>query len=110
MAYDETWERFEQMVADYKAMGVRMVCFDNPEEYEGCEAGGSWLMAFYTHGVSANDIPIKRFDVPAVRNWMRWNAYDGPISNVTHFDVTDDFCEMSNYDYCPEYYTVLQLA
>lgn len=107
---DMMWHEFKKMVKRYKAMGVRMVCFDNPEEYEGEFIGGSWITAFYTHGISADELPIERFDVPAVRNWMHWNGYYGPISNVSHFDVTDDFGELSNYGYYPGNFPPLQLA
>lgn len=90
----DAWDRFVEMVGRYKSMGVRMVCFDNPEN-----VGGSWIMAFNTHGTNANQIPIERFDTPYVKSWMRWYGFDGPMSEVSHMDVTEDFDEMYEYDY-----------
>lgn len=91
MTYDEIWERFVQKVADYKAMGVRMVVIDWPYEW-------SVLFAFYTHGVDAESIDKSRFLTPRVTKWASgFNDFD-PDEIMQVLDVTDDFDEMSCYD------------
>ena len=88
-----TWEEYERVVNTYRALGYRMVCFDNPEV-----PGGSWVMTFDTHGRDADELPIEAFDIPEVHQWMEWYYFTGPISEVSHLDATDDMDELSNYD------------
>lgn len=91
----DLWDKFVDMAEQYKAYGVRFVVFDNPEDVDG-----SWYMPFYTHGQSADELPIERFDTPYMRDWMRFYGYDGPVSAVSHFDTTDDLEEiLVGYDY-----------
>ena len=89
--YELAWERFKKKVADYKAMGVRMVVIDWPYEW-------SVLFAFNTHGVDAETIDPKRFLSPAARKWAEGFSDFGPDDVVQVLDVTDDFDEMSCYD------------
>ncbi len=85
------YEKFKKMVAEYKAMGVRMVAIDYPYDW-------SILMAFNTHGKSADEIDKRRFLSPAVRDWATGFNDFGPDDVVQVLDVTDDFGEMSFYD------------
>lgn len=94
---------FEQMVNKYRALGYRMVVFEPPyvEDY----GSSSWLAAFDTHGVNADELPIEAF---ASDGWLKdlrgYASYDGPISEVEHWDVTDDLGEMiGGYDYEANY-------
>lgn len=82
---------FERKVAEYKAMGVRMVVIDWPYDW-------SVLFAFYTHGVDAESIDKARFLSPAARKWAEGFSNFGPDDVVQVLDVTDDFDEMSCYD------------
>ncbi len=93
--YVSAEERFEKKVAEYKAMGVRMVCFDTNQSV--CEDSmGSWIMAFYTHGKNADDMPIERFVSPAMKEWMRFDGYRS-LNELEHYDMTDDAQSMMNY-------------
>lgn len=87
------WERFKEQVADYKAMGVRMVVIEWPHDQ-------SVLFAFNTHGVNAETIDPKRFLSPPVRRWAEGASDFGPDDVVRVLDVTDDFGAMSAYDTC----------
>ena len=94
---DRTWDEFEQMVNIYRALGYRIVEFEPPDEGYGVS---SWIAAFDTHGVNANELPITAF---ANDIWLEdlrgYASYKGPVELVWHCDVTDDFGEMSNYDW-----------
>lgn len=85
-------ERFEKKVAEYKAMGVRMVAIDYPYDW-------SILMAFYTHGKNAGSIGKEHFLNQNVRDWASGFKNFGPDDIVQVLDVTDDFDEMACYDY-----------
>ena len=102
MTDNEYWERFERKVAEYKAMGVRMVVIDWPLDW-------SVLFAFYTHGENAETIDKRRFLTPTIRKWAEGFWDFGPDDIVQVLDVTDDFDEMSCYDYTGKF-IVQQLA
>ena len=94
-----TEEEFVQMVNTYRALGYRMVEFEPPydEEY----GTSSWIAAFNTHGVNADELPIEAF---ANERWLKdlrgYASYRGPVSDVWHADVTDDMGEMlGGYDF-----------
>lgn len=98
-----TEEEFIDMVNDYKAKGIRMVCFER-------ECEGGWVMAFDTGGVSAEELPKSAFDVPEVEPWCRFNGWDSVLDDdVRIFDDTDDpqFL-IDSYDYTANF-PVLQI-
>lgn len=95
---------FERMVDTYRALGYRMVAFDCPND-------ASWLCCFDTKGVDADHLPIEAFAnelwLSDLHNYASWS---GPLEDVGHMDVTDDFDEMEiGYDFTANY-PVLQLA
>lgn len=94
--------KFEEMVANYKAMGVRMVVIDWPYDW-------SVLFAFNTHGMNAETIDKRRFLTPSVRDWANGFKDFGPDDIVQVLDVTDDLGEMYYYDTDCKY-VVQQLA
>ncbi len=77
---------FERMVSGYRDMGVRMVLFF--EDRETASRCGSWVMAFYTHGVDADMLPLHRFANPEMLRGMRTVGF-GSLMDVCHHDVTD---------------------
>jgi len=95
-----TEEEFVQMVNTYRALGYRMV------EFEPVDAGyGSWIAAFNTHGINADELPIEAF---ANEDWLKdlryYASYDGSVSDVWHADVTDDMGEMlGGYDFTADF-------
>ncbi len=98
---------FEQKVNTYRALGYRIVEFEATEEDYGTS---SWIAAFDTHGVNADELPIEAF---ANKFWMEdlrdYASYSGPVSEVQHWDVTDDMGEMDGYD-CTGDFPVMQLV
>lgn len=92
-------DRFVGMVNTYRALGYRIVEFEPP--YQKGYGSSSWICAFDTHGISADEIPIESFAnefwLNDLRNYANWH---GPVSEVWHADVTDDWGEMlGGYDY-----------
>lgn len=92
-----TEDEFIQMVNTYRALGYRMVEFEPADEGYGTS---SWLCAYDTHGVNADELPIEAFANEAWLSDLRgYASYSGPVSEVWHADVTDDMGEMSGYDW-----------
>lgn len=94
---DRTLDEFMQMVDLYRALGYRIVEFEPPDEGYGVS---SWIAAFDTHGVNADELPVTAF---ANELWLEdlrgYASYKGPVELVWHCDVTDDPREMSGYDW-----------
>lgn len=102
-------DRFVGMVNKYRALGYRIVEFEPP--YQEGYGSSSWICAFDTHGVNADELPIESF---ANEFWLKdlrdYASWDGPVSDVWHADVTDDLGEMlGGYDYFG-LFPVMQLA
>lgn len=104
LADDLAWDKFENMVNVYRALGYRIVAFER-------ECEGGWIMAFDTHGKEATELPKAAFDVPANREWCKflgWNSVTD--DDVLVFDETDDLGDVyGSYDYSASF-PVQQLA
>jgi len=92
-------DKFVNMVNKYRALGYRIVEFEPP--YQEDYGSSSWICAFDTHGINADEIPIESFAnefwLNDLRDYANWH---GPVSEVWHADVTDDWSEMlGGYDY-----------
>lgn len=102
-------DRFVIMVNAYRALGYRIVEFEPPDQED--YGHSSWIAAFDTHGVNADELPIEAF---ANEFWLKdlrdYASWKGPVSEVWHADVTDDLGEiLGGYDYSSSF-PVMQLA